>query len=453
MTTDWESIYERFDPEEPVPIEHPEWRAPRPYSPADQLKPELNRPFGGKRFLIIGTVGAGKSTELHQLAEARTERDFVVVVDLWHHFAERVGDPAALNSLQPWEVVFLVGLHIMRAAAERGHAWPAIRSNALAEARDSFSNSPDEPKVDVAKLAAAVSVMIGGTLSGAGGAIAAGIARIAGTARWMLPIGRRPPALDQEPRVQDMLAAVNALIGDLQATYNKRVALCVDGLDRVRDLDTVHQLFVESSLLGKLDCATILTGPIAVRRAGLGGALRNFDARILANVPVMTPGAEAPELPRIGDVLTDRGRAFFSTAWRVRVEGLEPDATRAIPSAELDRIAWASGGRAREFVRMVRMVAERSYDASVDATTPAIVDDVIDARRRTYELGINQRHLSLLRDVHGDPSGDLPDDSDEVTQMLDRYWLLPYPNESAWYAPNPLLMLRKLRGSGGSDGR
>lgn len=452
MKTDWEAIYGLFDPEEPVPIEHPEWRVPRPYNPADQLQPALNRPFGDKRFLIIGTVGTGKSTELHQVAEARSERDFVVVVDLWHHFAERVGDPAALNAVQPWEVVFLIGLHLLRAADERGHRWPAARVQALADARASFASSAEEPTVDIPKLASAVSVLVGGALDGGAALAVRGIGKIAGTARWTLPIGRRARALDQEPRVQDMLAAVNALIGDLQSTYGKRVALFVDGLDRVRDLETVRQLFVESSLLGKLVCTTVMTGPIVVRRQGLGGALRSFDARVLANVPVIAPGSTPPDDDDLAATLTDHGRDFFRKAWSSRVEALGEAALGAIPDAQLDRLAWASGGRAREFVRLVRMVAERSYDAAVDVTVAAIVDAVIDARRRTFEMGINRHHLELLQAVHDDPGHELPDDP-AIGELLDRYWLLPYPNESEWYAPNPLLMLRKLRGSGDSAAR
>ena len=440
MKTDWEQIYNRFDPEEPVPLERPGWRVERPYNPADQLKPEPNRPFGDKRFLIIGTVGTGKSTELHQLAEARTERDFVIVVDLWSHFLDKVGDRSALDHVQPWEVIFLVGLHVYRAAEDRGHHWSPDTAARLATARQRFGDTDGGPMIDIAQLAKSVSVLVGGTLDGGAAAGVAALGAVMGSGRWTLPIGRRKRTLDQDERVQDMLQVVNTLLGELQSAY-KRVALFIDGLDRVRELETVHNLFVESSLLGKLVCTTVLTGPILVRRAGLGATIRGFDTRVLANVPVL--GADQPR------TLSTEGGRFFRAAWSRRVHELRAEA--AIADAELDTLAWTSGGRAREFVRLVRMVAERSYDAGVDVTTPALVETVIDARRRTFELGVNRRHVQLLEGVIADPRHQLPDDA-ETAVLLDRFWLLPYPNESEWYYPHPLLLLAKLRGSGGSGG-
>lgn len=441
MKTDWAQIHARFDPEEPISLAHPDWRVARPYNPADQIRPALNRPFGAKRFLIVGTVGTGKSTELLQLAEARTERDFVVVVDLWQHFLDKVGDRSALDHVQPWEVVFLIGLHLYRAAEARGHRWSGEATDRLARARGRFADDKAGPTFDVAQLAKSVTVLVGGVLDGGAAATATALAAVAGTGKWSLPIGRWQRATDQDERVQDMLAAVNALIAEVQSS-GKRVSLFIDGLDRVREVETVHNLFVESSLLGKLSCTTVLTGPIVVRRAGFGAAIRGFETWVLANVPVLDPRDGAT-------TLTATGRDFFRSAWRRRVEAL--GCVDAVPEVLLDRLAWASGGRAREFVRLIRMVAERTYDAGLDVTTRVIVDDALDARRRIFELGVNRRHIEVLEGVLADPRHQLPDDP-EATRLLHSFWLLPYPNESEWYFPHPLLLMAKLRGSLGSVG-
>jgi hypothetical protein len=435
MKTPWEDIHARFDPAEPVPIEHKDWRVARKYSPADSLKVELNRPFGDKRFLIIGTVGTGKSTELYQLAESRTEREFVVVVDLWQFF-EGLGDADALNHIQPWEVVFLIGLHVFQAAQAQGHTWSKERIKALETARRKFDEADASATLSVPKLAAAVTVMVGGLLGGApavgAGAIAPGLAKIAGSGDWNVPLGRRTRALDQDERVKGLLAAVNALIGELNGR-GRRVACFIDGLDRVREFATVKSLFVESSLLGKLACTTVLTGPILVRRRGLGGVMRTFDVKVLANVPVLQQGGPT--------VVTEVGAHFFTEAWRVRTQEL--GAVDAIPTDQLKRLAWASGGRARQFVKMIREVAEASYDAGLDVSTDAIIEAVIDQQRRDLELGINRADVALLRSVLEDHA--LPE-GDRVVDLLESFWLLPYPNESEWYHPHPLLMLNKLAG-------
>jgi hypothetical protein len=90
----------------------------------------------------------------------------------------------------------------------------------------------------------------------------------------------------------------------------------------------------------------------------------------------------------------------------------------------------------------VRFVSERAWSQDVAVADEAIVDEVLDEWRRLIEMGINRRHLEILRGLLDNP--ELPDD-DKIPHMLDRGWILPYPNESEWYFPHPLLMKVKLR--------
>lgn len=100
----WAELYERFDPEKPAFDRA--WRVERKYSPAKELARELARPMGGhKRFMVLGGLGSGKSTELYGIAEDRSREGLVVFVELVRHFEKRVGDAAALDRVQPWEVL------------------------------------------------------------------------------------------------------------------------------------------------------------------------------------------------------------------------------------------------------------------------------------------------------------------------------------------------------------
>lgn len=112
----WQEIYNRFDPF--LPAAEQSWRADRPRSPAGDIVKLLGAPFDGTRVLVTGTTGTGKSTELLRIAEASGRDDFVVVLDLQRHFSEIVGDEQALQSIHSWEVVFLAGLAVVRAATE-----------------------------------------------------------------------------------------------------------------------------------------------------------------------------------------------------------------------------------------------------------------------------------------------------------------------------------------------
>src|SRR5687768_3948915 len=92
----WEQIYRRFEPEKPP--RDPSWRVERHYSPAGKILADLRRPFGGKRYLVYGTVGSGKTTELLWLSRQRAQDSFVIFVDLYAHFQEKLGDPDALQN-------------------------------------------------------------------------------------------------------------------------------------------------------------------------------------------------------------------------------------------------------------------------------------------------------------------------------------------------------------------
>lgn len=437
MKTPWETIYNRFNPAEPVPYEHPEWRASRPYGPAEDLKPELNRGFGDKRFLVLGTVGTGKSTELQLLAESRTERAFVVLVDLWDFFQNNLGDPSAMQHIQPWEVVFLVGMHVFRAAQAKGHVWPEARVKALESAyRGLTKGEATAARLDIAGLAGSLVVTVGGALGGPAGAAAGGAAgkliQVASGGSWNVQLGRRKSVTDQDDHVKRLLDAVSALMGDLNL-LGRPVTCFVDGLDRISEVATVRALFVESSLLGVLPCGLVLVASILVRQESLVSAISRFSVRVLANVPVID--RENPML------VTGVGVNFCQTAWRKRTEDLGVE--DVISADLLARLAWASGGRVRQFVAMVRDVATASYDAGLDAASLEIVKHVIDQHRRDLELGITREDLDLLRTIMVD--GELRA-GETVNGLLTTFRLLPYPNESEWYYPHPLLLLKKLAG-------
>ncbi|GAB4532845.1 MAG: hypothetical protein Tsb0020_48890 [Haliangiales bacterium] len=428
----WQTLYQRFDPEEPARTR--DWRVERPQSPLNDIRAALNRPFGGPpRYLLIGTVGTGKTTELIALAEHQVERRVVVFLDVRRHFVESVHDPAALDSVQPWEVLVLIGLAVYRTASEcLGHKWAeqhleSFRS-ALVECATGSDEADKAPSVDIPKLAGALAVSAGGAVGGVAGL---GLSVLGGASRavgWSLPLGRRRRTLpDQDQRVLSLANAVNALIGTVQHNYQP-LLIVLDGLDRISDAKTVKNLFLESSLLGGLACASVIAGPIVLRRQGLAAQVRWFEPKVLANAPVVDAHAPAQHGP---------GVAFLREVYQRRVNDLEG---AHIPPELIDKLAYYSGGRGRDFVHLVRNVAERAWDRDLAAADLAVVDDAIDERRRLREMGLDRRDIDILRAVVDDPDRRLPDD-ERVASLLDRFCLLPYPNRSEWYFPHPLLTL------------
>jgi len=257
-------------------------------------------------------------------------------------------------------------------------------------------------------------------------------------AKWDLPLGRRSRDTmipDEDPRLERLLGAVNDLLRTIQTDY-RGIALFVDGLDRITEAGTIRDVFVESRVLAKIDCNMVLTGPIALRQDGIAHMVVGLDPKVLANVPV---------LKREDPKQHGSGVAFMRDLFNRRVDGLEAPAglaspSAAIPEALLDTLAYYSGGRARDFIRLIRDVADRAVEADIPSITAPLVDECIDERRRVIELGITRADVDLLQAVEQDEKHLLPSDP-RVADLLNRWLLLPYPNESEWYFPHPLLTI------------
>ncbi len=432
----WAQIYERFDPDKPA---DKAWRVEREYSPAKQIVRELARPMGGhKRFMILGGVGSGKSTELMGIAEARSERGPVVFLDLLEHFERRLGDIAALERMQPWEVVLLVGLGVFAAAQEHfGHKWDKQLQNDFEAAGRLFAeNDGAKAEFDVVKLALSVAALAGGAVaSPLVGAGLVAVSEVAKSFQFKIGIPGRKPRSDQDQAVRQLLEAVNALIGDLQSEYSTRLTVFVDGLDRVKQRAQIEALFVDSSLLGSLECDVVLTGPMALHWGSLRKHVRGFITKILTNAPVIDRADPRSWEPG------GKGIDLCIEVFRRRTAELG-ELGELVPEPFLRKLAYYSGGRMREFVRLIRELSGPAWDDSLAQVDEAIVDRALDNLREETEAGLTQKHLDVLRQLLANPDV-LPDDA-VVADMLDLCLILPYPNESEWFFPHPLLLKVKL---------
>jgi hypothetical protein len=439
----WEEVHERFDPERPPSL--PAWHATRSQSPLDSIRKALDFTKGTPHVLLTGTIGTGKTTELLRVAEARATKEFVVFLDLQRHFDQVVGDPAALHNVSAWEVVFLAGLAILRSAEESlafafqpehrhnlEKAW--IAAAKLAKAIDAA------PEVDAAKLAKSLVLLasraapVSGPAGAAVGAALSGLATLSETAKWSLPLGLSKAKLpDQDSQAQTLLQCVNVLIGLVQQR-GSNVLLILDGLDRIKTFERAKELFLDSNMIGQLDCRVVLCGPFALRTDGAIAGVRGFsDVRPLVNVSVMAQ--EDPSRP-------GAGIAFFRELFNRRVADLRaPD---LVEPALLDRLAYYSGGRAREFVTMIRLLSRAAWSANVDSASAEMVEEVIDEQRRACETGLHRGHIRILEAIAADPEHRLPDEA-LAEKLLANGKLLPYPDGSEWYYPHPLLMMRFLR--------
>ncbi|WP_225408299.1 hypothetical protein [Stigmatella hybrida] len=442
----WRTLHERFDPELPAP---PEWRATRTKSLAKKMLETLERPFGTSRLLLMGTVGTGKTTELLRVAEEREKTDLVVFMDLAQHFAEVVKDPRALERLDAWEVCFLAGLTLINRFKTRlgieldpelvknlGKAWKELTA---------VTGTPN-PQFDLGVFAKEA-LDLGATLAATGalGLEAQGVSLgakslksvVSGLRNWNLPLGRSEKTLpDQDRHVQNLLSAVNVLLGEVQSKH-RRVLLVIDGLDRIRDLPRAKALFVESQLLSQLQCPVVVCGPAALRHHHATAGIQGFKPMPLVNEPVLDH--DHPERP-------GPGVKFFLELYARRVSDLGPEAQGLVSEEHLTTLAYRSGGRSRDFVRFIRSLAELAWDADAPSADPERVGQVLDEWRLRQETGLHKDHIRLLEEVVKDPEHRLPS-GPLAYELLDYQHLLPYPNDSEWYYPHPLLTMHLVQAS------
>jgi hypothetical protein len=444
----WEEIYKRFDPLRPA--SNPAWRAPRSRSPAKQIIERLEPQFIQPRVLLTGTVGTGKSTELLRIAEARAGQDFVILLDLNRHFSEVMGDQEALNRVSSWEVVFLSALAVVRATTELlPYPIPAAQVEALATAWKSVAQATqteDKPKeVDLGALSKAMIVTASAAVAAAGAdadvVAATGVGlkvleALSAAVRWSLPLGQSHRALsDQDSGVQTLLQAANAIIAYVQQ-HLRRVVLLIDGLDRIRDVERATALLLHSELIAQLACPVVVCGPFALRSNPALSAVRGFTmVKPLVNEPVLQHGA--PDEP-------GPGVPFFCDLYARRTHDLGvPD---LVDRKLLERLAYYSGGKARDFVKSIRMLAELAWHPDAPCATPELVDSVLDEARRLLETGLDAGHIGVLERIVADPRHLLPEDP-RARDLLSYGQLSPYPNESEWYYPHPLLTMHLVKAS------
>ncbi|MBL8679289.1 MAG: hypothetical protein JNK05_09000 [Myxococcales bacterium] len=461
----WESVSARFNPRI---SEQRQWLVDRPNSPAGKINRVLSSAVrDGHRtraILLSGGIGAGKSSELFRIATRQSKDYLVVVFDLEEHL-QRVSAEGALERIEPWEVILLAGLGAWRLGAKNSYFDAKTSDGLLAGLKNAHEllrrdMAGDEgPPADLASVAESVSFLTSATaIAAAGGGVAAvgagaALSRFVGSTVSGLLFGRGSRLDDQQTSVQALLAAVNAVLRKL-TELTRPLLFVLDGLDRIKNIERASRLFVDSSLLTKLDASMLLSSPFAFHHSVYAQNVRGFE-RIekLYNEHVFSIDAKDAFKIEIDRSKVDFFRALFDRRTTDLIAG---DGAPSTPVDEglFERLVLASGGRPRAFVRLVHLVAENAkmrLDEQPTSSSAAVADDVdeaIDEERRRIEGTLSQQDYDLLRFVV-ESKQHLPQERNDLwLELLTTDRVLAYSNGSEWYFPHPLLMQKRLRPGG-----
>jgi hypothetical protein len=428
-----------------------DWRVPRPQSPITRIAARLGASTP-QHVLVVGSRGTGKTTELLHLLDAPIERR-VVFLDLARQFDHVLRDAEAMEHLAPWEVVLLAGLAVVNTLERLGFPDASQHRRAIKDTARPLlgEDGPSgESVLDSAFGSIGAATMAAGAVFAASTGLTlpeSGILALhtktllefaKPMVRWGIPLGRpgRAPFADQDPPVQELVGAVNAAVSDLRVG-DRPALLVIDGLDRIRSVDGAARLFVHSGLIDELACHLVATAPLVLARPRRADG--SEDAHNMVRGFVVTPIPEVPIVARThpedpAQARTD-GLQFFREVFARRTS----DGEHVLTPAAVDALAFWSGGRVREFVRLVNDALFEALGSGVAGD--AVVDVVLDHHRRTLEVDLHRGHYAALEALISDPQQQLPG-SDEALFLLRTHRILPFLDGGTWYWPHPLLLRR-----------
>lgn len=392
-----------------------------------------------QRFLLTGSIGSGKSTELAQLAEMLSSEYAVIGVDVRESAAN-------VNEVNGTEVLFLVGAAAIRLAKE--HWGREISQPVREEFMTAFlGTTQGHGRLDVAGLIENVAVF-GATvadLATSGGIGSAGVTATRAAARSALALRRSRPlgGLTRrdlrvgDPEIDRLARALDALLNEVGRV--KPPFVLVDGLDRVNDASAMKRLFVDSQMLDLVGCSTVYVAPALLWLSDDLSQVLTGDRFIpchTPNVPVEHPqqGARAT----LEDDVLREARALLREVLRRRTVAagyqladlFEPDALEQV-------ITW-SGGVIRRLVHLASHACRLQHRAS--ATTPIDGDVARQAFQDLAEdlqlVATNSETLTELQHVEqtGEISG-----NDASFRLVLNGAVLDYRNTYPWYRANPSL--------------
>lgn len=423
------ALYQDFDPAEPLSQGTLDQFVARTGESAATICEDLQLGLDPKgKWVITGSVGCGKSSELIKLADL-LHRDYALVpLDLPNSVAR-------VDLLQPAEIVFLIGAATVKAAQELwGHEIAKEPQERLVAA---FQGLVEDRHIDLHQVFEGVALFLGDLAFPGAGKLAATVTKSAGqTRKRRRPAelgGKTRPVQEGSPDLQQLLEALDAVLQEVRETYRPPLVL-VDGLDKLLELPTIRSLFVTTRILCEPDCAIVYTGPITLMLAPEWKMTGDHFRRVrLSNLVVRAPGLDNVQITaqRIAD---DRGR--LRELVRLRLAGRKLELGEVFGDDALELLLDSCGGLVRDLIHLINRAIRSALRRDVARIELTDVSAARDELRKDMDITLNTMLREELAhvDAHGEPSG-----NPGALGLLLSGYILPYTNGRVWFETHPLL--------------
>jgi len=422
MMERWRPVVAAFNPRQPLSREEIDGLyVTRPQAPFRRVLDDLRfEPDHAPLFVICGSHGSGRSTELACLDRHLHEDRAVIEVDL---------DRALPEPVSPVALLLVLGLAALKAA----EAWTAdgqalaaaIRRLDAAVATLTPANAPQGlfPVAELIEDVGAVTSISSPHKTSRHSALGT---HSMGQIIWHPEAGRA--ALEASDRARwAILRAVNHAFDTLQEAAGLPPVVLADDLDKLHHLDDLLQVLGDPKLLTALTVPLVLTGPVNLLHSDRFHEVRRH-ARVLPlyNLPVVKPD-HAPDPTGIELLLetVHRRQVFFQLPklW--------------IDEAALPLLARGSGGCLRDFVGLLRAAALAAYNEGAATLKARNAEVAVRASRHMLEFTLTERSVQQLKAVLATGR---PTDDPHFDELLFHNVVVCYPDQDLWYRPHEILV-------------
>jgi len=424
----WMTLYGLFNPRRRLGEAEQDLYVSRPGAVADHILRRIPFEPCGK-WIIAGTPGSGKSSELVHLGRKVWDEYTVVALDLPPSVAQ-------VNRMTPPEVLFLVGAAAVRRAREGGIGIPDATVAALTSSFTDMLQPDAAERVEPRDLLEGVALFVSNLAAPGSAAVvqaATGAAKMAASVLG----GTTRDVREGEAALGRLLAALDAIFAHL-ANTGPRPLVLIDGLDKVQDHAVIRSLF-NSRLLSLPSAAMVFSGPITLMLSAYWKTAGDiFQCERLTNLVV---GPSPVARVKVPPDKVEAGKAALREVVGRRLTRLELRIDDVFAPDALDELVVCSGGVLRDLIQLVNRCcpiahekAQRDGKAVVDLDVARLA---IGEYRKEMEITLTGRRIEELRRVrlNGEPSGE----GEESDDLLLTGFILPYANGGVWFEPHPIL--------------
>lgn len=436
----WKLLYNVFDPTRRLEESDQSLYVSRPGAVAEDIATDLRLGLTREeqeKWVVCGSMGSGKSTELVHLGSLLRDSHVVIGLDLPNTIAQ-------IDLIEPPEVLFLIGAAAVRTAEEVfDHEVPKKLQEELVAAFRGLL--PEGHGMDLGKVLQWVALFAANLASPGVGAVASAAKGAADMATGALgdksriTVGRSSglggktrPVKENEADLERLREAVDDILDDLRAI--RPPVILVDGLDKLQDMAAIRNLFTIHRILALPKAEIIYTGPITLMLETEWAAAGAAFSRVrLTNVVL-----NMPELDQISieESKLLEGRETLTNVVRRRLDLLGLSVPDVFEEGALEKLIEKSGGLLRDLMQLISRAVRGALRRSEMYIGTSRAEETIIELRKEYQITLTTRRVDELLHVRkwGKPSG-----GDESGRLLIGGYILPYTNGDVWFEPHPIL--------------